>query len=241
MINNNPDGYNINRDCGATDTRHLQQEVKDQNADIGIAFDGDGDRILVVGKSGKILDGDDLLYLLTLNKETSLDNFGVVGTLMTNKALENYFEQSGCNFIRAEVGDKYVLDELLKNNWFIGGEPSGHIICLDSSSTGDAVIAALKVLECIKKDSFDVEESLKDFIKYPQTLINIKVADVNKVIMNASFRSALKDIECKLGSEGRVLIRPSGTEPLIRIMVESKNSDLAEDYARKLADLAALV
>ena len=240
-ISAEPDGININQNCGSTNPDNLLSSMKGKDYDLGIAFDGDGDRILVVGKSGKVLDGDDLLYLLTLDKKISLDNFGVVGTLMTNKALENYFEQSGCNFIRAEVGDKYVLDELLKNNWFIGGEPSGHIICLDSSSTGDAVIAALKVLECIKKDSFDVEESLKDFIKYPQTLINIKVVDVNKVIMNASFRSALKDIECQLGSEGRVLIRPSGTEPLIRIMVESKNSDLAEEYARKLADLAALV
>ena len=240
-ISANPDGININQNCGSTNPNNLLSKMKEVDYDLGIAFDGDGDRILIVGKSGRILDGDDLLYLLSSNKEKGSSIEGVVGTLMTNKALENYFINSGTNFIRSDVGDKYVLDQLLKNKWILGGEPSGHIICLDSSSTGDAIIAALKVLDCIKKDCFDVELSLNGFKRYPQTLINIKVKDPNKVVMHSSFRSALKDIELSLGEDGRVLIRPSGTEPLVRIMVESIDTKLAEDSARVLADLALLV
>ena len=240
-ISAKPDGININQNCGSTNPDNLVEEMKGKNYDLGIAFDGDGDRILIVGKSGRVLDGDDLLYLLTSIKKNVSNNLGVVGTLMTNKALENYFAKINLNFIRAEVGDKYVLDELLRNNWNIGGEPSGHIICLDSSSTGDAIIAALRIMEFIKENSFDIEKSLKGFTKYPQTLINIKVSDVNKVIMNSSFRCALKDIEASLGDKGRVLIRPSGTEPLIRIMVECEESESANNFARVLADLAILV
>ena len=199
---------------------------------------------MIVGKSGKVLDGDDLLYILTSASSHRSEDFhekGVVGTLMTNKALENHFKDSNIKFIRTDVGDKHVLEELLRKRWSIGGEPSGHIICLDSSSTGDAVIAALKILEHSKDQSFDVEKILHQFERFPQTLINIKVEDVNEVIMNNSFRTALKETEASLGDLGRVLIRPSGTEPLIRIMVESKNADLADESARSLADLASSI
>ena len=157
---------------------------------------------------------------------------------MTNKALENSLKKHHIEFIRADVGDKYVLDALLEKNWYLGGEPSGHIICLDSSSTGDAVIAALKILDCVKKDAFNIEKALEGFARFPQTLINLKVKDPNKLIMNSSFREALKATELSLGDTGRVLIRPSGTEPLIRIMVESNDSELADKSARVLADLA---
>ena len=212
--------------------------------DIGIAFDGDGDRILIIGKSGKVLDGDDLLYLLTSASSHTSEGFqekGVVGTLMTNKALENHFKNSNINFTRTDVGDKHVLEELLRKKWSLGGEPSGHIICLDSSSTGDAVIAALKILEHTKDQLFDVEKILHEFKRFPQTLININVKDVNEVIMNNSFRAALKETEASLGDLGRVLIRPSGTEPLIRIMVESQNAEVADESARFLADLASSI
>ena len=160
---------------------------------------------------------------------------------MTNKALENHFKDSDINFIRSDVGDKYVLDELLKRGWSIGGEPSGHIICLDASSTGDALIAALKILEHSKDKSFDIDSVLADFKRFPQTLINIKVDDANEVIMNHSFRASLKKVEATLGDMGRVLIRPSGTEPLIRIMVESQSAEVADESARFLADLASSV
>ena len=243
-IGADPDGININQNCGSTSPDFLSGEMAKGTYDIGIAFDGDGDRILIVGKSGKVLDGDDLLYILTSSSSHRSEDFhekGVVGTLMTNKALENHFKDSNIKFIRTDVGDKHVLEELLRKRWSIGGEPSGHIICLDSSSTGDAVIAALKILEHSKDQSFDVEKILHQFERFPQTLINIKVEDVNEVIMNNSFRTALKETEASLGDLGRVLIRPSGTEPLIRIMVESKNADLADESARSLADLASSI
>jgi phosphoglucosamine mutase len=239
-IASEPDGININQNCGSTNPDNLVTTMKAGNYDLGIAFDGDGDRILIVGKSGRVLDGDDLLYLLASEYKNNAKEkcFGVVGTLMTNKALENSLKKHHIEFIRADVGDKYVLDALLEKNWYLGGEPSGHIICLDSSSTGDAVIAALKILDCVKKDAFNIEKALEGFARFPQTLINLKVKDPNKLIMNSSFREALKATELSLGDTGRVLIRPSGTEPLIRIMVESTESELADKSARVLADLA---
>ena len=243
-IGADPDGININQNCGSTSPDFLAGKMAKGSYDIGIAFDGDGDRILIIGKSGKVLDGDDLLYLLTSASSHTSEDFqeqGVVGTLMTNKALENHFKDSNINFTRTDVGDKHVLEELLRKKWSIGGEPSGHIICLDSSSTGDAVIAALKILEHTKDQLFDVEKILHEFKRFPQTLININVKDVNEVIMNNSFRAALKDTEASLGDLGRVLIRPSGTEPLIRIMVESQNAEVADESARFLADLASSI
>jgi phosphoglucosamine mutase len=243
-IASDPDGININQNCGSTSPGNLVNEMSKGNHDLGIAFDGDGDRILIVGRSGKVLDGDDLLYLLTSRESPRSSDFqktGVVGTLMTNKALENHFRDLNINFIRTDVGDKYVLEELLDKGWFLGGEPSGHIICLDASSTGDALIAALKILEHTRDQLFDVETILQNFEKFPQTLINIKVDDVDAVIMNSSFRSALKNTEASLGDLGRVLIRPSGTEPLIRIMVESHIAEVADESARFLADLASSI
>lgn len=233
-----PDGININQNCGSTSPNTLKEEMVRGSYDLGIAFDGDGDRILIVNSDGEDLDGDDILYILS---KTIPDDSGVVGTLMTNKALENHFKDSNINFTRTDVGDKHVLEELLRKKWSIGGEPSGHIICLDSSSTGDAVIAALKILEHTKDQLFDVEKILHKFKRFPQTLININVKDVNEVIMNNSFRAALKDTEASLGDLGRVLIRPSGTEPLIRIMVESQNAEVADESARFLADLASSI
>jgi phosphoglucosamine mutase len=240
-ISAEPDGININQNCGSTNPDSLVRAMSNGKYDLGIAFDGDGDRILIVGKSGKVLDGDDLLYLLTSKNDSEYqesNNNGVVGTLMTNKALENHFRDSNINFVRSDVGDKYVFDELLKRGWSLGGEPSGHIICLNTCSTGDAIVAALKILDYSRNKSFDVEKILENFKRFPQTLINLKVDDVNKVIMNNSFRAALNNIEDSLGDLGRILIRPSGTEPLIRIMVEGHNAEDADESARFLADLA---
>ena len=236
-----PDGININEMCGSTNPEVLKETVLSSGAKIGIAFDGDGDRILIVDKKGNILDGDDLLYTLVLHKISSNKDFlsssGVVGTLMTNKALETFLKQEGIGFMRTDVGDKFVLDELIKKNWILGGEPSGHIICLDSSTTGDAIIAALSVLQAIEHLDFDISLALDAFKKFPQKLVNLKVNNPQTVMMNNKVRKVVGDVESSLGRNGRVLIRPSGTEPLIRIMVEANTSDLADQSANKLAEL----
>ena len=234
-IGASPDGININQNCGSTSPDFLKEEITKGEYDIGIAFDGDGDRILVVSSEGTVLDGDDILYILSndLSNES-----GVIGTLMTNKALELYFEEQGINFARADVGDKYVLNALVSNKWVLGGEPSGHIICLDSAPTGDAIIAALKLLNAIKINDFSLEKSLKGFTRFPQTLINLKVDDPNKIILSDRFWSKVTKIEKILGDQGRVLIRPSGTEPLIRLMVESNEPNISENFCNSLAELA---
>ena len=234
-IGASPDGININQNCGSTSPNALKEAIIKGSYDIGIAFDGDGDRILIVNSDGDILDGDDILYILSKEIPT---NTGVVGTLMTNKALELYFQNEGIEFSRADVGDKYVLQRLIERSWSLGGEPSGHIICLDSAPTGDAIVAALKFLNAIKDKGFSIEKSLEGFKKFPQTLINLKVDNPNKIIISDKFWEKVTEIELQLGEDGRVLIRPSGTEPLIRIMVESKDSGISENLCNSLADLA---
>ncbi len=237
-IGSSPDGININQNCGSTSPNFLKEEIIKGSYDIGIAFDGDGDRILIVTSDGEILDGDDILYILSNNLAASS---GVVGTLMTNKALELHFQNNDIPFSRADVGDKYVLHKLVEKSWLLGGEPSGHIICLDSAPTGDAIVAALKILDSIKDDKFSLNESLEEFHKFPQTLINLKVDNPNKIIISDKFWSKVTQIEKQLGDNGRVLIRPSGTEPLIRIMVESKQPHTSEDMCNALADLAQTI
>lgn len=237
-IGSSPDGININQNCGSTNPDFLKEEIIKGSYDLGIAFDGDGDRILIVNSEGDILDGDDILYILSNNLKA---DSGVVGTLMTNKALEIYFEKNDIPFLRADVGDKYVLQRLLEESWVLGGEPSGHIICLDSAPTGDAIIAALNLLNAIKDNNFSVKKSLEGFKKFPQTLINLKVNNPNKIIVSDKFWSEVTRIEKQLGQNGRVLIRPSGTEPLIRIMVESDKSGASHDFCNALADLAQTI
>ncbi len=234
-IGASPDGININQNCGSTNPNTLKEAIIKGSYDIGIAFDGDGDRILIVNSDGEVLDGDDILYILS---KQIPDNSGVVGTLMTNKALELYFQNEGIEFTRADVGDKYVLERLIERSWVLGGEPSGHIICLDSAPTGDAIVAALKLLNATKDHEFSVEKSLEGFKKFPQTLINLKVNNPNKIIISDTFWEKVTEIELQLGDDGRVLIRPSGTEPLIRLMVESKDSAISENLCNSLADLA---
>jgi len=237
-IGSSPDGININQNCGSTNPDFLKEEIVKGTYDLGIAFDGDGDRILIVNSEGDILDGDDILYILSNNLTA---DSGVVGTLMTNKALEIFFKKNDIPFLRADVGDKYVLQKLLEESWVLGGEPSGHIICLDSAPTGDAIIAALNLLNAIKDNSFSVKKSLEGFKKFPQTLINLKVNNPNKIIVSDKFWSEVTRIERQLGQNGRVLIRPSGTEPLIRIMVESDKSGASHDFCNALADLAQTI
>ena len=234
-IGSSPDGININQNCGSTSPEFLKEEITKGEYDLGIAFDGDGDRILIVTSNGDILDGDDILYILSQNL---IEGSGVIGTLMTNKALEIHFGENNIDFYRSDVGDKYVLQKLVEKNWLLGGEPSGHIICLDSAPTGDAIIAALKFLDAVKNDNFSIDKTLNNFKKFPQTLINLKVDNPNNIILSDKFWSEVTKIESTLGNDGRVLIRPSGTEPLIRIMVESKDASTSEDLCNTLAELA---
>ena len=234
-IGSSPDGININQNCGSTSPKFLKEEITKGEYDLGIAFDGDGDRILIVTSNGDILDGDDILYILSQNL---IEGSGVIGTLMTNKALEIHFGENNIDFYRSDVGDKYVLQKLVEKNWLLGGEPSGHIICLDSAPTGDAIIAALKFLDAVKNDNFSIDKILNNFKKFPQTLINLKVDNPNNIILSDKFWSEVTKIESILGIDGRVLIRPSGTEPLIRIMVESKDSSTSENLCNLLAELA---
>ena len=237
-IGSSPDGININQNCGSTSPDFLKEEIMKGSYDLGIAFDGDGDRILIVNSEGEILDGDDILYILSNNLPP---DSGVVGTLMTNKSLEIFFEKKDIPFLRADVGDKYVLQKLLEKSWVLGGEPSGHIICLDAAPTGDAIIAALNLLNAIKDNNFSIRKSLEGFKKFPQTLINLEVTNPNKIIISDKFWAEVTRIEKQLGENGRVLIRPSGTEPLIRIMVESDKSGASDDFCNALADLAQTI
>ena len=238
-IGTSPDGININDDCGSTNPEKIQKEVISKKADLGIAFDGDGDRLVLVDRYGKILDGDDLLYTLisTNNSDPGKESYqGIVGTLMTNKSLELFLEKEGIGFVRTDVGDKYILRALRERSWILGGEPSGHIICLDQATTGDALIASLKLLKSLKSFDFDISKALENFTKLPQELISFEVNNPHKIIMNYEVRSEVSKLEKKLGNKGRVLIRPSGTEDLLRVMVEASTKELAEDLAKELSD-----
>ena len=238
-ISTSPDGININADCGSTNPEKLKQAVISNEAELGISFDGDGDRLVVVDKKGRELDGDDLLYtLISRNTIEPQNKFykGVAGTLMTNKSLENFLENQGIDFLRTDVGDKYVIRALMERNWILGGEPSGHIICLDKTTTGDALVASIKLLESLRDIDFDISKALEEFTKLPQQLISFEVDDPHKIMMNSEVRTELLKLEKKLGKEGRVLVRPSGTEDLLRVMVEASSKELAGDLAKELSE-----
>ena len=240
-IADSPDGLNINKDCGSTNIDFLKDEVLSKNADFGIALDGDGDRLIIIDSNGRELDGDDILYVIAKNKFESkihLGVKGVVGTLMTNKGLEKAFIDEGIELVRSDVGDKYVLQKLNELNWTLGGEQSGHILCLDKSNTGDGIIAAIQFLQSIVVLNKTIPELLSEFKKYPQILTNVKVKDGNKVLKNKKLQKAQKKSEGLLETfDGRVLIRKSGTEHKIRIMVESNSQEATSEQSAILTDL----
>ena len=239
MINNSPDGYNINRDCGATDTKHLQKVVLENNADLGIAFDGDGDRLIMVDHKGHQVDGDELVFIIAnaWKESGDLKSKTVVGTKMTNLGIQSAFADAGISFIEADVGDRHVMDQLIKHKAVLGGEGSGHIICLNKSTSGDGIIAALQVLEVMSKTGKNLNDLKSRFTKYPQVLINIKTKSKVNLQGESKLTQAVNSIESKLSNTGRILIRESGTEPLIRVMVESANYKLAKDSAEELAEI----
>ena len=239
MINNNPDGYNINCDCGATDTRHLQREVLEQNADIGIAFDGDGDRLIMVDHKGEEVDGDELIAIIASawKKSGILKSNTVVGTKMTNLGIRATLLEQDIKFIEANVGDRYVMEAMIQNKAILGGEGSGHIICLNKSTSGDGIIAALQVLEVLSKSGESLNNLKNKMTKFPQILVNIKTDAQLDLTNDKVINEAVKTVEKNLSSSGRVLIRKSGTEPLIRVMVESDNLNLATESANYLAEI----
>ena len=232
----NPDGFNINHECGSTCPELAQEMVLKHRADYGVTLDGDGDRVILIDREGNILDGDDLLYILAFSNPNRTGSWsGVVGTLMSNFGLEKAIQQLGYKFVRADVGDKYVSQMLAKKGWMLGGESSGHIICRDLVSTGDGTIAALKVISSLLLLEKDPKEVLANYKKFPQVNINIPVK--NKDIVNDSeIKSTVRDVESDI-TVGRVLVRASGTENIIRVMVEAAEEDVASKFAKDISNL----
>lgn len=230
-IHNTPNGININDNCGSTHPNIIQAAVREYGADVGIALDGDGDRIIMADNQGNIIDGDGILYILAKH----LKPVGVVGTLMSNVALELALANQGIGFYRAQVGDRYVMQALQERGWSIGGEPSGHILCLDKSRTGDAIVAGLQVLSCIAETGKSLRELVLDYTPFPQTLINVRLTQMSNPYDNDELNTIFKNAEEQLSDQGRLLIRQSGTEPVIRVMVEHQNQAVCQEVAQKLA------
>lgn len=233
-----PDGLNINLNCGATYPEILQQQVLQSNADLGIALDGDGDRVIMVDHQGNILDGDELLYIIVKHRqEMGTLKGGVVGTVMSNFGFENAMRVNGIDFIRVPVGDRYIIAELVQRKWHVGGEPSGHIICCDYTTTGDGIITALQVLSAMCHQNKSLSELIKGLQKYPQVLVNVEVSQISDLEQKPRIQHALQDVEHALGKNGRVLLRRSGTEALVRVMVEGEDKSRVVELANQLADI----
>lgn len=235
-IGNQPDGFNINANCGATAPQAMAAAVLAHGADLGIALDGDADRLIMCDASGRLYNGDELLYVMVMDRRATGPVPGAVGTLMTNMALEVAFKQQGIGFARAKVGDRYVLELMQERGWLLGGEGSGHLLCLDKHSTGDGIVSALQVLAALKRSGQTLAQCTRELVLYPQTLINRKVALGFDWQKSLALVSAKQQVERELGDSGRVLIRASGTEPLIRVMVEARCADHAARMARRIAD-----
>ncbi|WP_201539724.1 phosphoglucosamine mutase [Psychrobacter sp. 1044] len=233
-INNTPDGININADCGSTHPEGLQKAVIEHEADVGIALDGDGDRIVMVDEAGNLVDGDGILYVLAAQGQTKAK--GVVGTLMSNMGLELALKAADIKFTRAKVGDRYVMHELEANGWILGGEPSGHILCLDKSRTGDAIIAGLQVLAVMEARGKALSDLTEGFEKLPQKLVNVRLSKMQDPFEHEELVAAFAKAQATLEGRGRLLIRQSGTEPMIRVMVESDDEIECDVLANDLAD-----
>lgn len=236
-INVGPNGFNINEKCGSTDPKGLKDAVLVEKADLGIAFDGDGDRVVMVDHRGEIVDGDELIYIIAKHgfaKKSLLG--GVVGTVMSNYGLEQSLQKIGIGFKRVKVGDRYVFEGLRETGWQIGGEASGHIVHLGITSTGDGIVAALQVLSAMRDSGKSLHEMKKEMLKMPQFLINVKIAKQADIGSNEKIQQAISKAEKELKGNGRIIVRASGTEPVIRIMVEGENQDKVKLLAESLAD-----
>ena len=235
-----PDGFNINQNCGSMDPKVLQKKVVEEKADVGIALDGDGDRVIMVDNKGDILDGDDLLYIIAkycLSRNMTLG--GIAGTVMSNMGLEMALKELGLSFSRANVGDRYVIAELQKQGWLLGGEPSGHIVWLGATTTGDGIITALQVLAAMITAQKSLHELKEKLHKFPQIIRNVTISPGHDPLKAEEVKSSIKKAEAELGQKGRVLLRLSGTEPVLRIMVEGSDSKQVNGLAESLAKIVA--
>lgn len=235
---NTPDGFNINRDCGSTHPEKLQQRVLEEKADLGVALDGDADRLIMVDHSGNLVDGDQLLFVVARDrKERGVELPGVVGTLMSNFGLELALQALDIEFVRAKVGDRYVMEQLDQRGWLIGGESSGHLVCLDRTSTGDGTVSALQVLAALSRRDQSLAEAVADVALLPQTMINVRGPNRDGFMEKPEVKTAMAEAEKALAGNGRTLLRPSGTEPLVRVMIEGKDPDQVAALCRELADV----
>jgi phosphoglucosamine mutase len=235
-LGNAPDGFNINHECGATDPAALQAAVLKHGADVGVALDGDGDRLIMVDAKGELVDGDELVFIIARRRQQTGQLRGsVVGTQMSNLGLEQAIRTIGLGFERAKVGDRYILEKLRDGGWTLGGESSGHIICLDLTTTGDGIISALQVLEAMIAGEQSLHDLKSGMQKCPQTLINVRMEKKIDVMALPEVQRAVAQAETRLASSGRVLLRPSGTEPVIRVMVEGRDSALVDEIANEIA------
>ncbi|MGI9304758.1 MAG: phosphoglucosamine mutase [Gammaproteobacteria bacterium] len=231
-----PDGLNINDKCGATAPALLCKTVIEHQADVGVAIDGDGDRVIMVDHTGNVVDGDELLFIIAQSRQREgCLGGGVVGTLMTNLGMEHALAGAGIPFARAAVGDRYVLELMDQKGWRLGGESSGHIICLDRTTTGDAIVSALQVMHQLIGQGRSLAQARQGITKYPQSLINVPVSNGLDLNAEPGVQQAVRDAEHDLGDSGRVLLRPSGTEPLVRVMVEGADGDLVQRLAELIA------
>lgn len=232
-----PNGFNINEECGATYTGTLTAAVMEHQADFGISLDGDGDRLMMADRDGRIFDGDQLIYAIARHRvQTNYMKGGVAGTLMTNLGMQHALERMKLPFARAKVGDRYVLELLHQKGWQLGGETSGHILCLDKHTTGDGIISALQVLHALRDNKVSLAEYTRDLVLYPQVLINVPIG--RRIDLNATppVQEAEEQARADMGEGGRVVLRPSGTEPLIRVMVESASESKARKWAEHIAE-----
>jgi len=243
-IGDEPNGLNINDNVGSTSPKALQVRVLEEGADLGLALDGDGDRLIMVDDQGQLIDGDGILYVIAMSRLAKSQMKGkVVGTLMSNLGLEIALKEKDIGFERTNVGDRYILSRLREEDWVLGGEPSGHIICRDRTSTGDGTVSALQVISAVSQSGQSLRELCSGMQLRPQVLINVKLDKLSAtdVMSNQSVISAVDSIEAQLGDQGRVLLRPSGTEPLIRVMVEGNQQDEVQAAAQTIADAVSAV
>jgi phosphoglucosamine mutase len=238
-MGNLPNGTNINADCGATAPAALVKAVIDQGAHMGVALDGDADRLQLVDAQGRLFNGDELLYVMAMDRLAQGQAVpGVVGTLMTNMAVELALRRQGIDLVRAKVGDRYVLEEMVRRGWLLGGESSGHLLALDCHSTGDGIVSALQILQAVQRSGQALKSLLADVALFPQTMINVRLPEGVEWTRNAVLAAEIEAVTAQLGRRGRVLIRPSGTEPVLRVMVEADEVAVSKAAAQRLVDAA---